>query len=162
MVLHERKVLETAAFVERGNFEQLLFSTESQVKAAKLSWRELRQLDGTYVPPRHGTTGYVVGREATLGQPRHIIIDTNNITMYFRRTTVTPKSCQLQQHLYHVLHVGMQATMANTRSNRPVRVSTDFALVPPKSTGHTPLELFRSAEGEASLMTAISTQRLMV
>ena len=79
--------------------------------------------------------------------------------MSFRSVPVIPESCQLQ-HLHHVLHIGMQATAANTRSNRPVRVSTDFALVPQKSMGHTPLELSRSAE--ASLMTAISTQRPLV
>ena len=79
--------------------------------------------------------------------------------MSFRSVRVIPESCQLQ-HLHHVLHVGMQATAANTRSNRPVRVSTDFELVPQKSMGHTPLELSRSAE--ASLVTAISTQRPLV
>ena len=62
--------------------------------------------------------------------------------MSFRSVRVIPESCQLQ-HLHHVLHVGMQATAANTRSNRPVRVSTDFELVPQKSMGHTPLELSR-------------------
>ena len=79
--------------------------------------------------------------------------------MSFRSVPVIPESCRLQ-HLHHVLHIGMQATAANTRSNRPVRVSTDFELVPQKSMGHTPLELSRSAE--ASLMTAISTQRPLV
>ena len=79
--------------------------------------------------------------------------------MSVRSVPVTPESCQLQ-HLQHVLRVGVKLAAANTRSNRPVRVSTDFALVPQKSMGHTPLELSRSAE--ASLMTAISTQRPLV
>ena len=79
--------------------------------------------------------------------------------MSVRSVPVTPESCQLQ-HLQHVLRIGMQATAANTRSNRPVRVSTDFALVPQTSMGRRPLELSRSAE--TSLVTAISTQRPLV
>ena len=79
--------------------------------------------------------------------------------MSFRSVPVIPESCQLQ-HLHHVLHIGVKFAVANTRSNRPVRVSTDFALVPQTSMGHRPLELSRSAE--TSLVTAISTQRPLV
>ena len=79
--------------------------------------------------------------------------------MSVRSVPVTPESCQLQ-HLQHVLRVGVKLAVANTRSNRPVRVSTDFALVPQTSMGHRPLELSRSAE--TSLVTAISTQRPLV
>ena len=79
--------------------------------------------------------------------------------MSFRSVPVIPESCQLQ-HLHHVLHIGVKFAVANTRSNRPVRVSTDFALVPQTSMGHRPLELSRSAE--TSLVAAISASRPLV
>ena len=63
VVFHERNVLESASFAERNEFEQLLFSTESHVKAAK-HWHDVRQLDGTGVLPRLGTR-HMVGREVT-------------------------------------------------------------------------------------------------
>ena len=63
VVFHERNVLESASLAERNEFEQLLFSTESHVKAAT-HWCEVRQLDGTGVLPRHGTR-YVMGGEVT-------------------------------------------------------------------------------------------------
>ena len=63
LVFHERNVLESTCLAERDEFERLLVVTGSHVKASKL-WRGVRQLEGTCVPPRHGTR-YVVGREVT-------------------------------------------------------------------------------------------------
>ena len=63
LVFHERNVLESASLAERNEFEQLLVVAGTHVRAAKF-WRGVRQLEGTCVPPRHGTR-YVVGRETT-------------------------------------------------------------------------------------------------
>ena len=56
LVFHERNVLESASLAKRNEFEQLLVVTGSHVRAVKL-WCDVRQLEGTGVPPRHGPGG---------------------------------------------------------------------------------------------------------